>query len=146
MGEVHDIYLGYLEAGNMFTGRCLALLPLLSAKFAVSPPHFLNEVPNGWRADKKKLVFPFVAVLGGFGQLLEMSLAQVVFHRDVISNWQVNHIAQLLCRLYADYLMETAMGEHQTVIRFPWDDYQLSFTGVPPHVAILHEIRHASVG
>jgi hypothetical protein len=102
---------------------------------------------NG-RADKKKLVFPFVVVVGGFGQLLEMCLAQVVFPRDVITNCQANHIARLLCRLYTDpHLMEAAMGERRAVIRYLWDDYQLSFTGkpgIPPYVAVLHEIRHAS--
>jgi hypothetical protein len=88
-----------------------------------------------------------VVVLGGFGWLLEMCLAQVVFHKDVITNWQANHIAPLSCRLYADpRLMQAVMGEQRTVIRYPWDNYQeLSFTGVPPHgVAILHEIRHTS--
>jgi hypothetical protein len=40
--------------------------------------------------------------------------------------------------------MEAAIGQHKTIIRYPWDDYQLSFTCVPPHVAVLHEIRHAS--
>jgi hypothetical protein len=40
--------------------------------------------------------------------------------------------------------MEAATGEDQTIIRYPWDDYQLSCTGIPPHVAVLHEIRHAS--
>jgi hypothetical protein len=90
MGKVHDIYLQYLKAGNMFIGRCLALLPLLSAKFAVSPPHFLNEVPKEWQADKKNLVFPFVSVLGGVSWLLEMCLVQVlVFHKDLIMNWNI---------------------------------------------------------
>ena len=111
MGKVRDIYLQYLEAGDMFIGRCLALLPLLSAKFAVSPPHFSDEVPIEWRAEKKKLVFPFVEGLGGFGRLLEMCLAQVVYHRDVITSWQANHIARLLSRLYADpRLMDSATG------------------------------------
>jgi hypothetical protein len=40
--------------------------------------------------------------------------------------------------------MEAATGEQRTVIRYPWDDDRLSFTGVPPHLAVLHEIRHAS--
>jgi hypothetical protein len=143
MGKVRDIYLRYLEAGDMFIGRCLALLPLTSSNFAVSPPHFSSEVPNEWRAAKKNLVFPFVALLGGFGRLLEMCLAQLVFHKDVVMDWQANHIARASCRLYADpRLMEAAMGE--TVIKYPWDDYQLSFTGIPPHVAVLHEIRDAS--
>jgi hypothetical protein len=93
MGKVRDIYLRYLEAGDMSIGRCLALLPLMSANFAVSPPHFSNEVPNEWGAAKKNLVFPFVAVLGGIGRLLEMWLAQLVFHKDVVMDWQVNHIA-----------------------------------------------------
>jgi hypothetical protein len=93
MGKVCDICLQYLEAGDLFIGCCLALLPLLSTKFAVLPPHFSNEVPNEWQADKKKLVFLFVVVLGGFGWLLEICLAQVVYHRDVITDWQANHIA-----------------------------------------------------
>jgi hypothetical protein len=146
MGKVQDIYLCYLEAGDMFIGQCLALLLLVSAKVAVSPPHFSDEVPTGWQAEKKKLVFLFVEVLGGFGWLLEMCLAQVVFHRDVITtSWQASHIARLLCRLYADLrLMEAAIGEDKTITHYPWDNYQLSFTGIPPHVTVLHEIRHAS--
>ncbi len=145
MGNVRDIYLRYLEAGDMFIGRCLALLPLLSAKFAVPPPHFSNEVPNEWPLDKKLLVFPFVVVLGGFGRLLEMCLATIVFQRHVIMDWNANHIARVSCRLFADpRLMEPATGEERTVIKYPWDDYRLAFTGMPPHVAVLHEIRDAS--
>jgi hypothetical protein len=33
---------------------CSLLLLLLSAIFAVLPPHFSNEVPNEWRADKRR--------------------------------------------------------------------------------------------
>jgi hypothetical protein len=91
-------------------------------------------------------VFPFVVVQGGFGWLLEMSLATLVFHREVvIMDWQANHIACVSCRLYADpCLMEAATGEQRTVIRYLWDKYKLSFTGVPPYMAVLHEMRHAS--
>jgi hypothetical protein len=37
-----------------------------------------------------------------------------------------------------------AIGQDKTIIRYLWDDYQLSFTGVPPHAAVLQKIRHAS--
>jgi hypothetical protein len=40
--------------------------------------------------------------------------------------------------------MEPATGEQRIVMKYPWDDYGLSFTGIPLHVAVLHEIRHAS--
>jgi hypothetical protein len=70
MGKVRDVRLRHLEAGNVFIGQCLALLPLMSSNFAVLPPHFSSEVPNQWRAAKKNLVFPFVALLGGVGRLL----------------------------------------------------------------------------
>jgi hypothetical protein len=74
-----------------------------------------------------------------------MCLAQVVYHRDVIMNWQANDIARVSCRLYADlHLMAPVMGEQRTVIKYPWDNYQLSFTCIPPYVSMLHKIRHAS--
>ncbi len=40
MGKVKDIYMHYIDSGDQFVGRCLALLPLLDSNFACSPPHF----------------------------------------------------------------------------------------------------------
>jgi hypothetical protein len=40
--------------------------------------------------------------------------------------------------------MEPATGEQRTNNKYPWDDYGLTYTGIPPHVAVLYEIRHAS--
>jgi hypothetical protein len=45
---------------------------------------------------------------------------------------------------FSNSLKQCLKDHDQTVIRYPWDDYQLSFTGIPPYVAIPHEIRHAS--
>ena len=50
MDEVLNTHLQHLEAGDMFIGQCLAMLPLTSSNFAVLPLHLLSEAPNEWRA------------------------------------------------------------------------------------------------
>lgn len=40
MGRVKDTYIQYAEAGDQHVGRVVAGLPVLSAKYACSPPFF----------------------------------------------------------------------------------------------------------
>jgi len=51
MGKVKDTYMRYIDSGDQFAGRCLALLPLLSSQLACLPPYFSNNA-----TDDEKLV------------------------------------------------------------------------------------------
>ena len=46
MGKVKDTYIQYAEAGDQHVGRVVAGLPVLSAKYACSPPFFREDNGN----------------------------------------------------------------------------------------------------
>ena len=46
MGKVKDTYIKYAEAGDQHVGRVVAGLPVLSTKYACSPPFFVQEMEH----------------------------------------------------------------------------------------------------
>jgi hypothetical protein len=146
MGNVQDIYIKWERGGDQFVGRCLALLPLLKAEFGVSQPHFAPELPRPWIRETAAATYAMVSSLLSQTRLVEMCLAQLIYHRAVITQWDTNHVIRMNCQLFRNpSLMEDAIA-HTRVIH-PWDQTaaQFGFTGIPPHVAVLHQLRGIAV-
>ena len=145
MGNVQEIYIKWERGGNQLVGRCLALLPLLKPEFGVSQPHFAQELPRLWISETAAATYAMVSSLPSQIRLVEMCLAQLIFHRAMILQWDPNHVTRLNCQLFRNSsLMEVAIT-HTHVI-YPWDQtaVQFGFTGIPPHVAILHQLQGIS--
>ncbi|KAL7564231.1 hypothetical protein ACA910_012259 [Epithemia clementina (nom. ined.)] len=144
LGNVKDIYMRYLSAGDQFVGRCLALLPLLKTEFAASPPLFLPDWEQ-WAYNSWKQQFPMVATLPTLQRLSLMCLASLVYNRSfIVESLSVNHVVQITSALFRDAAALDLVANNDIVtVRFPWsagEDHQ--FTGVPPHVCILQEISY----
>jgi hypothetical protein len=72
MGNVKDWYFCYADNGDQFVGRCLALLPILSADLAISPPYFKEHSDFKWIADMVSFfacVLPLFFIMKGGLQL-----------------------------------------------------------------------------
>jgi hypothetical protein len=148
MGKARDIYLKWERGGDQSVGRCTSLLPLLKAEFGASPPHFSRALPLVWIHATINNVFAMVSILPSFIHVLEMCLAQIIYHRATIQTWDSNHVARTSCLLRDPTTMETAIAH--TRVLYPWQSetgiQYYKFTGVPPHVAILHDIRAIAEG
>ena len=118
------------------------MLPLLKPEFGVSQPHFAQELPHLWISETAAATYAMVSSLQSQIRLVEMCLAQLIYHRAMILQWDPNHVIRLHCQLFRNpSLMETAIT-HTHVIH-PWDQTatQFGFTGIPPHVAIMHQLQ-----
>jgi len=151
MGRVRDIYMRYISSGDQFVGRCLSLLPILSMEFACSPP-FFTTVPGSdddrWVDDCIAAQFPMASAIVGFGRLLRMGLASILFHRDwIVATMNVNHIVCVSCAVLRS---ATTMEKLESVpnlieVKYPWNDHVHSFSGIPPFVSIMQDlslVRH----
>ncbi|KAL7578468.1 hypothetical protein ACA910_011537 [Epithemia clementina (nom. ined.)] len=144
LGNVKDIYMRYISAGNQLVVRCLALFPLLKTEFAVLPPLFLPDWEQ-WAYNFCKQQFPMVATLPTLQQLSLMCLASLVYHRSfIVESLSVNHVVRITSALFRDATaLDLVANNNIVTVQFPWsagEDHQ--FTGVPPHVCILQEISY----
>jgi hypothetical protein len=141
LGKVQEIYIKYEQGGDQFAGRCLAMLPLLKPQFAVSPPHFSTDVSRQWINETKASVFAMVSVLPSQSRLLEMCLAQMVYHRSIVLQWAGGHVIRMNCQLFRDPTMMEQATVDGTQVLHPWSSDDYVFSGVPPHVVLLHEVH-----
>ena len=142
MGRVRDIYIKYESGGDQFCGRALSMLPLLQPEFAASPPHFSPDCPRPWIETTIAATFPMLTGIDSQRRLLETCLAQLVYHKLHIEQWDENHFIRTSCQLFRDNQLTAAAIAHTRVL-YPWsnDAHTYSFSGIPPHVALLFEIR-----
>ena len=142
MGKVRDIYIKYEEGGDQFCGRCLSMLPLLQPEFGVSPPHFSPQCPRMWINTTITTTFPMIVAIVSQRRLLEFCLAQLVYHKVYIESWDENYVIRTSCQLFRDNEL-TAVGRDHAIVLYLWTEGVgvYSFTGIPAHVAVLHEIR-----
>ena len=145
MGGVKDRYWQYMEAGDHFVGRCLALLPIMSPSFASSPPYFSFDNEADDKFVNKTVFEQFTAVKNvvGFGRLLRMCLASCIYHREwIIANLYSNHIFVTGAHALNSDEVKLKLIEKPdlVVVTYPWNDDVHQFSGIPPHVALLQEI------
>ena len=143
LGNVKNRYVKYSEAGDQYVGRCLSLCPILSASLAASPPFFTTKngtVDDDWVSSIVNLQFTGIAEVFGFGRLLRMCTASLVYHhRWIVLSLFENHVIRTASVvLRNNEIIERA---HALItFTFPWNDSEHIFTGVPPHVVILQEL------
>ena len=143
MGTVKDVYIRYEQGGDQFVGRVLSMLPLLSPNFAVAPPQFSSELPRDWIDTTMSSIFSMVTEIPEIcGKVTEMLLASLIRHSDVVSKWPSSHVIVQNCVLFrqAD-LVDTARPHVRTPVPWDKDGGEYIFTGVPPMVAVLHEVH-----
>jgi hypothetical protein len=139
MGKIKDIYMRYVTSGDEFVGRCLSLLSVLRTDFGISPPHFISDCYE-WIEPGRCLQFPMLSMVNGWERITTMCLASLLHHHGWLSNkLQVNH-----CFLVSSHIHGTRdlLAKSEIVqISYPWEDMEHVYVGVPPHLAILHEIQ-----
>jgi hypothetical protein len=120
---------------------------LLKPEFGVSQPHFAQELPRLWISETAAATYAMVSSLQSQIRLVEMCLAQLIFHRAMILQWDPNHVTRSNCQLFRNSSLMEAAVTHTHVI-YPWDQTaaQFGFTGIPPHVAILHQLQGICTG
>ena len=119
--------------------------PLLQPEFGASPPHFSPQCPRTWINTTITTTYPMIFAIASQRRLLEFCLAQLVYHKAHIELWDENHVIRTSCQLFRDNRI-TAPAMAHTIVLYPWTERVgvYSFTGIPPHVAVLHEIRAVS--
>ena len=149
-GKVKDIYMKYMDSGDCFVGRCLTLLPLTSTQFAVSPVMFDHGV-EGWDGGTVQRIlrqqFPCLQDLNHFGKALPIMLGSLIYNRKELIDLGINHpIMQTYMFRDGDLLdyFDAKQDDFFYFNTFPWDYLDKSqaegFTGVPPHIHLLHEL------
>ncbi|KAF1782826.1 hypothetical protein GQ600_5261 [Phytophthora cactorum] len=114
-GWVQDRYLRHDAAGDMFAGRTVSGLPILTAEFAILPPHFAADDEVVQRA--KRLCFSGLPKSVEF--VAEFAPAALIYHLGFLR-------------------------EHlPSIVKTSGTGCEIQPTGVPPHVTILAEIREA---
>lgn len=147
LGGVKDVYIKYEQSGDMFCGRCLSLMNLLQPQFGAAPPSFQHH--GGLTLARIQAItealYPSLTNTGLSGAVTQFAMASLIFHRGEIERWPVDHYVRMNCQLFrsAELLAEVTPAVR---VRYPWDiatvdDPAPIGTGIPPHVAILQELR-----
>ena len=148
IGGVKDRYWHYMESGDQFVGRCLALLPIMDVVFACSPPYFDVEIGTDddvWVNQRVYDQFPRLSHIVGFGRLCRMCVASLLYHREWLeNNLNVNHRIFSDSPVFRDDHIRAKLRDNPTllVVTYPWNDNVHAFSGVPPHAALLQEVSH----
>ncbi|KAL7572311.1 hypothetical protein ACA910_017908 [Epithemia clementina (nom. ined.)] len=142
MGNVKDIYIWYASAGEEFVGHCVCLLPLLQAKFGVSPPHFADRVGNDVVQQLVVTQFPMIHQIDGFGKLCWMCVASTMFHLNYLIGLPVNHVVQIASQILCQHVTVELVNNNKEEVRMtmPWKDHHHHFSGIPPHMVALHDL------
>ena len=134
----------YLSLGDQFVGHCLAMLPLMWMEFVSSPPPPILFQGKTYSAQQ----FPMFDDVPQFLHLKLMCLASMVKHHwFIVECCNANHIVLASGQLFQDKELMHHLDNNTdcVVVTYPWSSNGGSFTGVPPHVAVLHELHSLKV-
>jgi hypothetical protein len=129
-------YLRYADAGDQFVGRAIALVGFLNSwKFAVLPPHFVEDVTPVVLA-----LFPICAAMPNMIPVCRMALASVVFHGTKAEggfDFAPNH-ELMKSALFSDRgLLENLRQKLNSDL---YKSDHITATGIPPYVCLFMEI------
>ena len=136
MKGVQDTYLRYDSAGDQYVGRTVAGLPITDPDFALLPP-FIPRTDEQIQAAVQTAFPNFPLALHGLQPFL---LSALIYHRQFLRRELPSDHPVLRHRLFHEPETLDRLGS-TVVCRRHQDGDPLSPTGVPPHVAILSEIR-----
>jgi hypothetical protein len=89
---------------------------------------------------------PKVAQAKACGAVTKFVVSSLIFHQSKVKGWPVDHYVWTNCQLFcsAELLVELSPLVH---VQYPWDTVTvndlppMAGTDIPPHVAILQELR-----
>jgi hypothetical protein len=145
MGNVKDRYFKYADMGDQYVGRCLTMTPIMQESLACSPPFFrsTDSAAEEWISSNCKSQFGALYDVVGFGRLIWMCLASMVYHRQWIeSRCRGHHVIRDCSHIYRtnETLEWMAKDANFVVVTSPWNDKEHVFTGVPPHCALMQQL------
>ena len=140
MGQVKDIYMRYIQAGDEFVGRCLSLAPILSDTFGNSPPFFTDEYDGDATAMTERQ-YPMLVPIIHLRKMLKMCCASLLYHRRFVDSLSPNHVVVAGSQALREQdVLEEIQGNDVIKVTKPWNDTAHAFSGIPPHVAVLHRL------
>ncbi|KAL7572574.1 hypothetical protein ACA910_000392 [Epithemia clementina (nom. ined.)] len=142
MGSMKDIYMRYASVGDEFVSCCLCLSQLLQAEFGVSPPHFSDWVADDVVQQLVVAQFPMIHQIDGFGKLCWMCVASTMFHLNYLIGLPLNHVVRVASQVLRQHVTVEFFNNNEEAVRttMPWKDHHHHFSGIPPHVAALHDL------
>jgi len=144
MGKIKDTYMRYMSDGDAFCGRCLAMLPLLKSEFAVSPPFFDDGADPIWVDSLSASQFESFRDIDTFGRLSPLLVASQLHQRVFVRRFPANHVLRQASYVHRNMseIEPLLQGEGSLLrVSHAWNDSKNTFSGIPPHVSMLTELR-----
>ena len=143
LGNVMERYFRFENAGDQFTGRVVAGLPVNHSNFAILPPHFDSS-------DDVKLnlylsiMFPTLCGIDYMRGVSRLVLASLVFHYDYLVKTLPGNHALLNTPLFADPDMKNYLA---SIVRSGFDSSAMRASGIPPHIELYRSLEknHSSI-
>ncbi|ETV78485.1 hypothetical protein H257_08009 [Aphanomyces astaci] len=141
LGNVMERYFRYEAAGDQFTGRCVAGLPLNSADFAVLPPHFSggNDLVVGQAV---QIMFLSICSEIHLVPILQLILASLVYHRNFLIGSLPPHHALLSTSLFTNPDLFASLT---TIVISGSTSSCLRANGIPPYVEMYRKLEKNEV-
>ncbi|KAH9081282.1 hypothetical protein LEN26_021403 [Aphanomyces euteiches] len=137
LGNVMERYFRYEAAGDQFTGRVVAGLPVNSADFAILPPHFLD--PNDVTViEMVKSMFPTLHSVPHLASVLKLALASLVYHGGFLANRLPPNHALFSTPVFTNYL---ACEQLNSKIACKFESQCMRASGIPPHVGVYKKLE-----
>ncbi|KAH9139324.1 hypothetical protein AeRB84_016405 [Aphanomyces euteiches] len=136
IGNVMERYFRYEAAGDQFTGRVVAGLPVNSAQFAILPPHFSNS-NHPAVINMLRLMFPNLTTMSHLYSVIRLILASLVYHHDFLVEILPPQHALLSSALFrnrsSQQFLESLLitGDESPIMRS---------TGIPPHIEVYKKL------
>jgi hypothetical protein len=82
--------------------------------------------------------------IAGWGRLTKMCLASILYHHEyLLSLLHVNHVFLVTSHVFrnGELLQQVKSDKELIVVTFPWNDGEKAFSGIPPHVALMQQVK-----
>eukprot|EP00834_Sanchytrium_tribonematis_P004470 NODE_222_length_12365_cov_0.759009.p1 type:complete len:633 gc:universal NODE_222_length_12365_cov_0.759009:6404-4506(-) len=137
LGGTQDTYTDYQEAGDRYVGRFLCGLPSHNEHFATLPPEFSRNTPV--ELLRESIEMTFINLNPVHLHMAEFLLANLVYHYNyIVANFNPHHLV-FQNPLFRDHIRIQMLQQHVNIHLFASD--RLTATGVPPHAAIIYELK-----
>ncbi|KAH9094685.1 hypothetical protein LEN26_018176 [Aphanomyces euteiches] len=136
LGNVMERYFRYEAAGDQFTGRVVAGLPVNNANFSVLPAHF-DPVDNFFVDTMVQQMFPSLANLDHLNGVLRLVLASLVVHYDYLIAVLPSSHALLSTSLFCDI---NAKNQLEFRVQGGLESKFIRASGIPPHIEVYKQL------